>query len=169
MTFWRDCWQRLVLMLHLCVFWICCILCHFKWFMLLNATLWLTVTHTVTFNEQKLADWSKWVCITLWICFCSLLSSNCEVSAGRLHCSIITFTQNTPKSVKNSLIEIIVTNLLIGMHTLRVFAWYFEKIGRKGLFRCFIYVFVSICSFSWSLLTIYVVECNVVAYCLAYN
>ena len=47
-----------------------CILSHFWWFMLLNAVLWLTVTHTFKGNRPKLAHWSKWICITLRSCFC---------------------------------------------------------------------------------------------------
>ena len=44
---------------------ICCNSCHFSRFMLLNGTLWLTVTHAFKGKEPKLADWSKWICITL--------------------------------------------------------------------------------------------------------
>ena len=36
-----------------------CILCHFQRFMVLNATLWLTVTHTFKGNQPKLANWSN--------------------------------------------------------------------------------------------------------------
>ena len=32
---------------------ICCILCHFKWFMLFNAMLWLTGTHTIKETDQN--------------------------------------------------------------------------------------------------------------------
>ena len=56
--------------------WICCISCHFKRFMLLSATLWLTVTHIIMINGPKLTDWSKWICITLWSCFGSLVTTN---------------------------------------------------------------------------------------------
>ena len=51
---------------------ICCILCHFSRFMLLNGTLWLTVTRAFKGNGPKLAHWSKWICITLQSCFYNL-------------------------------------------------------------------------------------------------
>ena len=44
---------------------ICCMLCRYQQLLLLNATLWLTGTHTVQGSRPKLADWSKWICITL--------------------------------------------------------------------------------------------------------
>ena len=72
---------------------ICCVTCHFYWLMLLNATLWNTVTHAFQRNGLKLADWSKRVCITLWSCICSLMTSNSKLSSGRLHYSFIKFTQ----------------------------------------------------------------------------
>ena len=59
--------------------------------------------------------------------------------------SFINFAQNTQLFVITSFIENIETNLRIGKHTLRVVTWYFEEIFGKGLFRSFIYVFVSIC------------------------
>ena len=90
-------------------------------------------------------NWSNSVCFTLWSCFCSLLTSNWEVTAGRLHCSFITFIQIAQKFVISSYIDDIETNLPIGKHTLRVIQWQFEKIVGKCLFRCFIYVVVSIC------------------------
>ena len=114
-------------------------------FMLLNTTLWLTVTHTIMINGPKLADWSKWICITLWSCFCKLLTTNWEVKTGRLHYSIMIFTQITQKFVISSSIDDIETNNPIGKHTLRVINRHFEEIVGKGLFRCFIYLFVSIC------------------------
>ena len=136
--------------------WICCISCHVKGFLLLNATLWLIVTHTIMINGPKLADWSKLICITLWNCFGSLLTTKWEVSTGRLHYSIITFTQITQKFVISSIIDNIETNLPIGKHTLRVIRWHFEKTVAKALFWCFIYVFVSIgcilCHFQWFML-----------------
>ena len=124
--------------------------------MLLNATLWLTVTHTFQGNRPKLADWSKWICITLWSCFCSLLTSNWEVSTDGLPYKFPNFTQITQIFVISSYIHDVETNLPIGKHTLRVFRWHFEKIVGKDLFRCFIYVFVSIgcnlCHFQWFML-----------------
>ena len=48
-----------------------------------------TVTHTFKGNGPKLADWSKWTCITLQSCFCSLLTSKWEVNIGRLLYSFI--------------------------------------------------------------------------------
>ena len=62
---------------------ICCILFLFQGFMLLNATLWFTITLTIKGNAPKLADWAKWICITFGNCFCSLLTSNWEVNTGR--------------------------------------------------------------------------------------
>ena len=63
-------------MLHLCA---CLVLMHLvllSRFMLLNATLWLTVTHTFQSNRSNLADCSIGICITLRKCLCSLLTSN---------------------------------------------------------------------------------------------
>ena len=79
---------------------------------------------------------------------CSFLTSNWENSIVRLHYSFIIFTQITQTFVRSPYIDDIETKIPIGKHTVRVFAWYIEKIGRKGLFRCFIYVFVSICCIS---------------------
>ena len=64
-------------------------------FMLLNATLWLTVTHTFQSNRPNLTDWFKGICITIGKCFCSLLTSNWEVNTGRLLYSCTNFTQST--------------------------------------------------------------------------
>ena len=87
--------------------------------MLLNATLWLTVTHTFMGNGTKLADWSKWIWVTLGGCFCSLLTSHWEVSTGRSPCSFIIVVQLTQTFVISSYIEDIETNLPIGKHTFR--------------------------------------------------
>ena len=61
---------------------LCCISCCFYWFMLMKATLWFTAMHTFMGNGPKLADWSKQICLALWSCFCSLLTSNSEVNTG---------------------------------------------------------------------------------------
>ena len=111
-------------------------------------TSWFTVTHTIKINRPKLADWSKWIFITLWSCFCSLLTSNWEVNTGRLHYSFINFTQITQKVNISWYIDDIETKLPIGRQTLRVFTWHFQEIFAKGLFRCFIFVFVWICCVS---------------------
>ena len=148
MIFWRDCLQRFVLNLHLCV---CLDLMHsvsFSRFMLLNATLWFTVMHTIKINGPKLANWTKWICITLWNCFCSLLTSNQEFNTGCLEHFIVILTQIKHIFDKSSYIDDIETNLSIGKHTLHVFTWHLKKIAGKGLFRCFIYVFVAICCIS---------------------
>ena len=113
--------------------------------MLLNATLWLAVTHTFKGNGQKLAETSKRICITLRSCFCSLLTSNWEVNTGYFLHSFLIISQIAQQFVLGSYIEDIKTNFLIGKHTLRVFTKYFEEIVGENLFRCFIYVFVSIC------------------------
>ena len=110
--------------------------------------LWLTVLHIFMVNGAKLADWSKWFRITLQSCFCILLTSNWEVSAGRSLNIFVNFTQIAQKLVITSYIKNIKTNLPIGKHTLRVFTWYFEQIVSKNLIQCFIYVFVSICCIS---------------------
>ena len=54
-----------------------------------NATLWNTVTRTLKGNGPKLADWSKGISIALRSCFCSLLTSNWEVSTTRSFYSLI--------------------------------------------------------------------------------
>ena len=100
-----------------------CILCHFQRFMVLNATLWLTVTHTFKGNRRKLAHWSKWICITVGSCFCSLLTWNWEVSTGRFLCSFTNFAQITQNFILSSYIEDIETNLPFEKHILRVFTW----------------------------------------------
>ena len=61
------------------------------------------------------------LCYTLKL-FCSLLTSNLEVSTGGLHYGFVDFTQVTQKFVISSYIDDIKTNLPIGKHTLRVFA-----------------------------------------------
>ena len=127
------------------VFSICCISWYFQGFIVLNGTLWHTVMHTVMDNIPKLATWSNSICITFWSCFCSFLTSNWEVDTGRLHYTFIIFTQITQKSVISRYIDHIETNLSIGKHMKRVFKWHFKEIVGKGLFWCFIYVFVSIC------------------------
>ena len=127
---------------------VCCVSCHFHRFMCLKATLWLTVTHTFMVNGPKLADWSKWFGITLWSDFCSLLTSNWEVSTSRLLYTINSFAQITQIFVISSYVEDIETNLPVEKHTLRVFAWYFEEIVGKSLFRFFVYVVVLICCIS---------------------
>ena len=77
---------------------ICCIPWYFKRFMLLNETLWLTVTHAFRSNGPKLANWSKWIYIARWSCFCSLLKSNLEVSISRLPYSFGNFAHLHKKS-----------------------------------------------------------------------
>ena len=89
--------------------------------MLLNATMWLTVTHTFMVIKLKLANWSKQFCIAFGSCFCSLLTSKWEVNTGGSLYSFIHFAQITQIFVISSYIEHIETNLLIGKHTLRVF------------------------------------------------
>ena len=110
------------------------------------AILWLIVTHTFKGNGPKLADWSKSICITLRSRFCSLLTSNWEVNTGRFLNSFHIFFYIRQQFVISSDIENIETNLPIGKHTLGVFTKYFQRIFGKTLFRCFIYVFVLICS-----------------------
>ena len=86
--------------------------------------------------------------ITLRTRFCSLLTSNWEVSTGCFLNNFIIFTQTTQNFVINSYIEAIETKLSFGKHTLRVFAGNFEKIVGKALFGCLVFVFVSICCIS---------------------
>ena len=89
---WWGCWQRFVSMPHLFACRDLMYLVSLSRFMLLNATLWLTVLHTFQSNRPNLADWSKRICITLRKCFCSLLTSNWEVNTGRLLYSCTNFT-----------------------------------------------------------------------------
>ena len=63
----------------------------------MNATLWLTVTHTYKGNRPRLADWSKSTGITLPSCFCSLLTSNWEVSIDHFPDHFTNFAQTTQK------------------------------------------------------------------------
>ena len=113
------------LMLHLCVFLDLMHLVSLLRFMLLNATLWLAVTHTLKGNGPNLANWSKWFCITPRSCFCSLLTWNSEGNTSRLLHSCTNFSQSTPIFVRSSYIDNNETNLPIAKHTLHVFTWYF--------------------------------------------
>ena len=67
---------------------ICCMLGHFQGYMLLNETFRLAITNTFKGSRPKLADWSKWIHITLRSYLCSLLTSNWEVSTD---CSLNSF------------------------------------------------------------------------------
>ena len=140
MIFWRDLWQKFVSMIYLCV---CLYLLHFVSLLTIYAVAYCHAY--IERNKPKLADWSKWIYITFWSSFCSLLSSNWKVGTGRSLKSILIISKITQIFVISSYIEDIETNLPIEKHTLRVFTWYFEEIVGKTLFRCFIYVFVSIC------------------------
>ena len=117
---------------------ICCNSCHFSRFMLLNGTLWLTVTHAFMGKEPKLVDWSKRICITLQSCFFSLLTSNWEVSTGRSLNSFLIISEITKHIVIISFIEDSKTSLLIEKHTLRVLynnlKNIFAKFGFDGSF-----------------------------------
>ena len=137
-------------------------------FMLLNATLWPTVTHTFQGNEPKFSDWTKKVCITPLRCFCVLLTSNWEVSTSCLRYSFIKFTQITKTFVISLFIDDLETNLPIRKHTLRIFAWYFVKIVRKMLLNASFMCLSRFVAFRVAF-TIYAVERNVVVYCHAYN
>ena len=99
--------------------------------MLLNGTLWLTVTHAFKRKEPKLADWSKRICITLQSCFFSLLTSNWEVSTGRFLNSFLIISEITKHIVIISFIEDNETSLLIEKHTLRVLYNNLKKIFAK--------------------------------------
>ena len=121
-------------MLHLCV---CLDLLHFNSFLTsyaVEARLWLTVMHTIKINGQRLADWSERDCITLWSCFCSLLTSNCKFSTSCLPYFLNILTQITKFFVISSYIDDIETNLPTRKRTLRVFTWQFEKIVSKVCF-----------------------------------
>ena len=89
--------------------------------MVLNATLWLTVTHTFKSNGPKLADWSKLVRITSRSCLCSLLTSIWEVNADLSLNRFLIISQIVQLFVISSYIEGIETNFRIEKHTLRVF------------------------------------------------
>ena len=80
--------------------------------------LWLIVTHTFKRNELKLAEWSKWTCITLWSCFCRVLTSNWKVSTGSSPQSFIIFIKKIQNFVIILYIEDIETNLPIGKRVL---------------------------------------------------
>ena len=165
----RDSFNRLLVeVLFRCFIYvfvsICCISCHFYWLMPLNAALWITVTHTFESNKPKLADCSKWVCTALRSCFCSLLTSNWKVSAGRFVYIFIKFPQTTQKFVISSYIENLETNIPIAKHTLRVFSWYFEGVvGKSCVSMLHLWVCLHFLHFV-SFLTI-----CAVAYCHAYN
>ena len=119
--FWRDCWQNFVWMLHFCV---CIDLLHF----MSLSTIYAVDRNLVAYchgyimgNEPKFADWSKWLCNALRSCFCSLLISFWEVTAGRCVYNLINFVQIIQNFVISLLIEDIETNSPIGKHTLDVF------------------------------------------------
>ena len=135
--------------------------------MLLNATLWFTVTHTIKINGPKLADWSKWICLTLWSCFCSLLTSNWKFSTSRLHYSFVNFIQITHFYVISSYIDDIETNLPILKHTSRTLHEILKRMLAKV---CFDASFMCLSRFDAVSVTftIYAVERNVVAFCHAY-
>ena len=118
---------------------------HFQGYMLLNETFRLAITNTFKGSRPKLADWSKWIHITLRSYLCSLLTSNWEVSTDCFLNSFINFAQIAKKLVMFSNIEDIETNLPHRKHTFCVIAWYFEENVGKNLFWCFIYAFASIC------------------------
>ena len=131
--------------------------------MLLNATLWLTVTHRFKGNQRKLADCSKSVCITLGSCFCSLLTSKWEVSTGHLLCSFLKFVKSQNNFFRNPYIKNIETNRPVEKHTLRVFTRYFEKIvSKKFVSMLHLCVGLELLHFV-SLIKVYAVERNVVA------
>ena len=145
-----------------------CILGHFQRFMVLNATLWLTVTHTFKGNGPKLADWSKWICITVGSCFCSLLTWNWEVSTGRSLCSFTNFAQITQNFLLSSYIEDIETNLPFE----KAYLACIYMISRKDCWQNLVWmlhlcVCLDLLQFVL-LLTIYAVEQNVVVCCHAY-
>ena len=75
--------------------------------MLLNATLWYTVTHTFQGNETEFADRSKGICIRLQSCFCTLLAWNWEVSTGRSLNIFFVFSQIAQHLVISSYIKIL--------------------------------------------------------------
>ena len=52
-------------------------------------------------NGRILADWSKWICMSFWSCFCSLLTSNWEFSTSCLFYGFINFTQITQNFCHN--------------------------------------------------------------------
>ena len=99
----------------------------------------VNVTHTFKFKGPKLGNWSKWTCITLEGCFCSLLTSNWEVNTGRFPYSFISFLQIKKNFVFSSYIEDNETNLPIEKHTLRVLynlKKMFAKFGFDASFMC---------------------------------
>ena len=167
MTFSRDICQRFVSMFHLCVCLDLLRILSLYWLMLLNATLWNTVTHAFQGNGLKLADWSKRVCITLWSCFCSLMTSNWEVSSSRLHYSFIKFTQIAKTFVISWYIDDIETNLPIGRHAF-VCLMMFWRIVRKIFLDASCFCLSRFVAFFVAFL-IYAVERTVVVYCHAYN
>ena len=102
----------------------------------------LTVTHTFKVNGPKLAHWSKWICITLQSCICSLLTSNWEVSTGRSLNSFLIISEITKQFVICSFIEDNETNLSIEKHTLRVLYDNLKKMFAKfGFDASFMWLF----------------------------
>ena len=73
--------------------WICCMMGHFQGYMLLNETFRLVVTYTFKGSGPKLADWSKWIRITLRSCFCNSLTANWEVGTARFLLIFVNFVQ----------------------------------------------------------------------------
>ena len=107
--------------------------------------LWLTVMHTSMVNRAKMADWSKWFRITLQSCFCSLLTSNWEVSTGRFLNSFLITSEVTKQFVIIWFIEDNETNLPIKKHTLRVLYDNLKKMFAKfGFDASFMWLFLFV-------------------------
>ena len=144
MIFWSDCRQKLLRFFIYMFVSICCMLGHFQGYMLLNETFRLAITNTFKGSGPKLADWSKWIRITLRSCFCKSLTANWEVSTARSLIIFVNFVQLQTKSFPSLFIENIETKLPFGEPTLRVLIWLFEEIVAK---QCLDVSFMCLCRF----------------------
>ena len=139
----------------------------------------LTVTHTFKLKGPKLGDWSKWTCITLEGCLCSLLASNWEVDTGRSLCSFISSFVECWHQIGKLILVVphkvslfsfkdtkLCHNFVYGRHWnkssswkayLACIIWDFWRDCSKSLFRSLIFVFVFICCISCHFLRIYAV------------
>ena len=149
MTFERDCREMLVSLLHLCV---CCDLLHFASLL----TIYVVESNVVAYFHAhiwRMTDQYWQTSPNESVLHFEIVFVVCWHQIGNLvQVVYITVSLILIKLhncfVKSSYIDDIETNLPIGKHTLRAFTWHLEEIVGKGLFRCFIYVFVAICCIS---------------------
>ena len=147
MIFWRDCRQKLARILHLCV---CLDLLHVGSLLRIYAVEQnVSACCHVTFKGSgpKLADWSKWNRITLRSCFCKSLTANWEVSTARSLIIFVNFVQIQKNRSKFVHWKQWNKASIWGAYLASTYMIIWRDCC-KTVFGCFIYVFVSICSFS---------------------